>query len=171
MPETMDSIRINERAWTLILDRMQKMMEDGVSQATIARQIGCDRATVNRWILNRRGGYRTTFKDMVRVLDRLRIPLKDVFGVDEELLSPSPDFLPTGFDQAVSEVIHNVAKAVGKNVVDIARDLEGLEPSDVKMMLKGKAPMRVSDFHGICRVVGVSPSVVLDRASGLSESE
>jgi transcriptional regulator with XRE-family HTH domain len=168
MAETMDSYKINERAWNLILLRVNDMLEAGETQASIARVVGCDRATINRWIQDRRGGERTTFRDMIRYLDRLRIPLQSVFMAnDGELPQPSPDRAPTDLDKAIASILVGVAKAIGKDTTDIARELDLLNLPDVKAMLGGRASMRASDFSKICRAVGVDPGAILKRAETL----
>lgn len=165
----MDSIQINERAWKRILEQIHARLDDGSSQADVARLIGCDRATVNRWVLDLRGGERTSFKDMIRILDRLRIPLRDVFGTGETSLpAPSPDRSASGMDKAVASTLRAVAKAVGKDSAAIATELQSLEEQDIEVMLKGRSPMRVSDFIDICQAIGVAPGVVIDRAEKLS---
>lgn len=168
MGETMDSYKINERAWSLILARVGELLQGGESQSSIARLLGCDRATVNRWIQDRKGGERTTFRDMIRYLDRLRIPLKDVFSAGAgELPPPSPDRAPTDLDKTIASTLVVVSKAVGKSTADIARELDLLDLPDLKAMMSGKATMRASDFSKICRAVGVDPGVILKRAESL----
>lgn len=172
MAEIMDSYKINERAWGLILSRINERLKAGATQSSIARMLGCDRATVNRWIQDRRGGERTTFRDMIGYLDRLRIPLREVFLSDDgELPPPSPDRAPTDLDKAIASTLVVVAKAVGKGTADIARELEILNLPDIKAMMRGKASMRASDFSKICRAVGVDPGVILKRAETLRGEE
>lgn len=172
MAEIMDSYKINERAWDLIRVRLNELLENGETQSSIARMLGCDRATVNRWIQDRRGGERTTFRDMIRYLDRLRIPLQSVFMVEEgELPPPSPDRAPTELDKTIASTLVVVAKAVGKDMADIARELDLLNLPDIKAMMRGKASMRTSDFLVICRAVGVDPGVILKRAEALREED
>ncbi|MBC17061.1 MAG: hypothetical protein CL942_08420 [Desulfovibrio sp.] len=172
MSESMDSFKINERAWFLILSKVNALLEKGETQSSIARIIGCDRATVNRWIQDRRGGERTTFRDMIRYLDRLRIPLHEVFDVSEgELPPPSPDRTPTELDKSIASTLVIVAKAVGKGTADIARELELLDLPDIQAMLKGRATMRTSDFSKICKAIGVDPGVILKRAESLQSDD
>lgn len=170
MAESMDSYKINERAWSLILSRVNALNEAGESQSSIARILGCDRATVNRWIQDRRGGERTTFRDMIRYLDRLRIPLKEVFMTAEgELPPPSPERVPSDLDKVIASTLVVVSKAIGKDAGDISREIEHLELSDINAFLSGRESMRVSDFLKLCKSIGVDPGVVLRRAETLQE--
>lgn len=172
MNATMDSYRINERAWELIMSRINQRLKEGSSQSAISLLLGVKRPTVSRWLADRRGGDKTSFRDMIHYLDRLRIPLSEVFAVDDDSLPPpSPDRSPTDLDKAIADTLVIVAKAVGKDVQDVARVLESLELPDIQAMMKGREAMKVSDFLRICRAVGVSPEAVLTRAESLSHSE
>lgn len=172
MAQIMDSYRITNRAWNLVIDRINELLQAGTSQAEIARLLGVSRPAVSRWLADRQGGDRTTFRDMVRNLDRLRIPLKDVFNVEEDSLPPpSPDRAPTELDRAVAETLVVVAKAVGKDPVVISRTLESLDLPDIQAMLKGREAMKVSDFIRICRAIGVAPEAVIARAESISSTD
>lgn len=164
----MDHIRINERAWELILGRINELLESGESQSSVARLIGCDRATVNRWVLNRRGGERTTFKDMVRILDKLRIPLPNVFKeAPGGLPAPAPDSSATPLDRAIARTLRDVFSIMGKPQDSV----EGFAPDDVREFLSGRSPLRASDLYLLCKAVGIDPSAVLSRAASLAEEE
>lgn len=168
MDGTMDSIKITERAWDLILSCLNERIENGESQSALAKLIGCDRATVNRWILNRRGGDRTTFKDMVRILDRLRIPLVDVFGGSMATFPPpAPDKSVTPFDAALAKVLKDLFSLLGKD----ASSVDGLPPEDVREFLSGRMPLRASDLYLLCRAAGLEPSAALSRAASLLDLE
>jgi len=172
MAENMDSYRITDRAWSLILGRINEKLQAGSSQAELSRLMGVSRAAMSRWLGDRRGGDRTTFRDMIRYLDRLRIPLGDVFDdVNEELPLPSPDRAPTELDKAIASTLLVVAKAIGKDAQDVARELETLELPDIKAMLKGQASMRASDLVKLCRAIGVSPGAILERAESLQDTD
>ncbi|MCJ2164630.1 MULTISPECIES: helix-turn-helix transcriptional regulator [unclassified Pseudodesulfovibrio] len=164
----MDSIRITERAWELILACLNDRIENGESQASLSKLIGCDRATVNRWLLNRRGGDRTTFKDMVRILDRLRIPLPEVFGTGVGAFpAPAPDKSMTRLDAAVAKVLKDLFSLLGKGPDSV----EGVDPGDVREFLSGRVPLRASDLYQLCKAVGVEPGVALARAASLLDME
>lgn len=172
MNVTMDSYRINERAWDLVMGKINQKLKEGVSQSAIALLLGVKRPTVSRWLADRRGGDKTSFRDMIHYLDRLRIPLRDVFSIDDDSLPPpSPDRSPTDLDKAIADTLVVVAKAVGKDVEDVARVLDTLDLPDIQAMMKGREAMKVSDFLRICRAVGVSPDAVLTRAESLSPAE
>ena len=172
MSENMDSFRINERAWRLVLECINDKLQSGASQAELSRVLGVSRATMSRWLADRRGGDRTTFRHMLHYLDRLRIPLNEVFMEEgEELPPPSPDRMPTELDKAIASTLLVVAKAIGKDAQDVARELKTLNLPDIKAMLKGQASMRTSDFVKLCRAVGVSPGAILDRAESLQGEE
>ncbi|WP_419787339.1 helix-turn-helix domain-containing protein [Pseudodesulfovibrio sp.] len=172
MNATMDSYRINERAWELIMGKIHQKLAEGMSQSAISQLLGVKRPTVSRWLADRRGGDKTPFRDMVHYLDRLRIPLRDVFAIDDDSLPPpSPDRAPTELDKAIADTLVIVAKAVGKDIQDVARTLESLDLPDIQVMMKGREAMKVSDFLRICRAIGVSPEAVLSRAEALSHTE
>ncbi|MBI9080301.1 MAG: hypothetical protein JEY79_11250 [Pseudodesulfovibrio sp.] len=172
MAETMDSYRITERAWRLVIERINEMLRKGSSQAEISRLLGVSRPTMSRWMADRSGGDRTTFRHMLRYLDRLRIPLVDVFDIGgEELPPPSPDRAPTELDKSIAATLLVVAKAIGKDAQDVARELETLELPDIKAMLKGQASMRASDLVKLSRAIGVSPGAILERAESLQDIE
>ena len=166
----MDSFRITKRAWKLAMEKIQKLLDAGESQASVGKLVGCNRATVNRWLLDIRGGENTSFKNMIRILDGLQIPLEDVFDTGEgSLPPPSPDRAPAAMDKVVSSVMMDVAKAMGKDFDAIADNLETLSVEEVKDMLKGRWPMRVSDFIEICQAIGGAPEVVIGRAVEISK--
>lgn len=165
MSRSMNSLKINERAWECLLTRVRALYDDGRSKSSIARLLGCNRSTVGRWIDDNKRSSCVTFRDMIRYLDRLRVPLEDVFGSGVDLPPPSPDKAVTKLDKAVGATLLATAKVLGKELSDVARDLESLELPDVQAMLKGREPMRVSDFVRICRAVGVSPEAILKKAS------
>jgi len=172
MTANMDSYRINERAWELILGRINQKLKEGMSQSAIALLLGVKRPTVSRWLADRRGGDKTPFRDMIHYLDRLRISLSEVFSIDDDSLPPpSPDRAPTDLDKAIADTLVVVAKAMGKDASDVARVLETLDLPDIQTMMKGREAMKVSDFLRICRAIGVSPEAVLSRAESLSPKE
>lgn len=170
MAESMDTYKITNRAWGLVVDRIHERLQEGSSQAELSRLLGVSRPTMSRWLADRSGGDRTTFRAMLRYLDRLRIPLSEVFG-DDDLPEPSPDRAPADLDKAIASTLLVVAKAIGKDAHDVARELESLNLPDVKAMLSGQASMRASDLAKICRVIGVSPGAILDRAQSLLDGE
>lgn len=167
MAENMDSYRITRQAADLIIEEVVRRVSEGESQSSISRLVGCDRTTVHRWYTERVVRENTSFRDMVRYLDRLRIPLNKVFGDSVDLPPPSPDRAMTELDKAIAATLVAAAKALGKEFDDVARDLEVLNLPDVRALLTGREPMRTSDFSKICKAVGVSPDAVLKRASGI----
>ncbi|BCS89993.1 hypothetical protein [Pseudodesulfovibrio sediminis] len=169
MSKNMDSYKITRRAMELILEEVDRRVSNGESQSAISRLVGCDRATVHRWYTERIVRENTSFRDMVRYLDRLRIPLVKVFGSGDDLPPPSPDRAMTVLDKAIASTLVAAAKALGKDYDDVSRELESLDLPDVESLLKGREPMRASDFSKMCRAVGVSPEAVLKRASGITE--
>lgn len=172
MAENMDSYRITERAWGLVIGSINDRLKAGASQAEMSRLLGVSRPTISRWLADRRGGDRTTFRDMVRYLDRLRVPLSEVFEVEAgNLPRPSPDRAPTDLDKAIASTLLVVAKAIGKDAQDVARELESMDLPDIKAMMKGFSSMRASDLARICRAIGISPGVILERAESLLGKE
>jgi hypothetical protein len=167
MCSNMDSYKINERAWEALLARVLSLYDNGngESKSAIARLLGCNRSTVHRWIEDKKQSSNVTFRDMVRYLDRLRIPLVEVFGSGADLPPPSPDKAITELDKAIASTLLATAKVLGKSFDDVSRDLESLDLPDIQALLKGREPMRTSDFHRICRAVGVSPEAILSKAS------
>jgi len=165
----MDSYRIMNTASELIIADVSRRTAEGQSQSEISRLVGCERSTVHRWVTEGFVRENTSFRDMVRYLDRLRIPLSAVFGTKDELPPPSPDRSVTELDKAVSATLVAVAKAVGKDSEGIAREVESLTVPDIDALLKARDPMRTSDFYRICKAIGVSPEVILSRALGISE--
>lgn len=170
MNSNMDSYKVNERAWECLLRRVLALYGEGKSKSAIARLLGCNRSTVHRWIEDRKQSSSVSFKDMIHYLDRLRIPLADVFrDPDGDLPAPSPDRSVTELDRRIAQSLVAVCKAVGKEPEDIARDFESITTDDVSTMLRGLAPMRASDLYRICRAIGVSPETILNRAVGLAD--
>lgn len=168
----MDSYKVNERAWMLIFERIDELLRQGKKQSEIARILSCDRATIHRWLADKRGGDRTSFRDMLRYLDRLRIPMAEVFSENPDgLPAPSPDRMPTPFDAAIASTLLDVATALGKGDGEIARGSSTLTASDVRTLLTGYEPMRASDFACICGALGIAPEQILARASALSRDE
>jgi len=130
--------------------------------------LGCDPATVNRWISNNQVPETISFRDMVRYLDRLRIALEDVFvGVPDVLPPPAPDTRVTELDKNIATTLKDVANALGKNNEEICRTLEFIDTADVASMLSGKEVMSAGNFYRLCKAVGVAPEVVLGRAGEL----
>ncbi len=173
MKESMDSYKVTDRAWELIIARIQELLSQGKRQSDIARIAGCDRATLHRWINDGRGGPNTPFNNMIRVLDRLRIPLGDVFLESSDGLPlPSPDRSVTGFDSAIASILRDVATVLGKSDEGIARASGGqLKTADVTAHLKGREPMRASDFYLICNALGIDEGQVFSRAVALSADD
>jgi len=169
----MDSFRVNERAWKLVLARLDELIAQGMSQSEIGRLLGVHRATVSVWQADRKGGERTSFRDMVRYIDRLQIPLAEVFREAEgELPEPGPQLRlgRTPLDGRVAKTLSAVAGALGVEQAAIAERM-GASPEDVAAMLKGKRPMLIGEFCRMCQAVGIAPTVVLDRALSLAENE
>lgn len=173
MKEIMDSYRVTDRAWELIIARIRELLSQGKRQSDIARIAGCDRATLHRWINDGRGGPNTPFGNMIRTLDRLRIPLADVFlETSEGLPLPSPDRSVTDFDSAIASILRDVATVLGKSDESIARASGGqLKTADVSAHLKGREPMRASDFYLICSALGIDVGQIFTRAVALSADE
>ncbi len=169
MNETMDSYKVTNRAWELIIQKIDERIKGGESQAALSRLLGSSRASVSRWVSTGRGGEHVSFRDMIRYLDRLRIPLADVFAQDDGLPPPSPDRAVTAMDKKIASTLAAVAAAIGKDLPDMASELEVLELADIQAMMSGREPMRASDLVRLCRAIGVDSGAILNRAAGPSE--
>lgn len=76
----MDSYKVNDRAWNLILSRVNELREAGETLESIGTLLQVNRSTIKVWLSNLKGGERTSFRDMIRYIDRLEIDFRDVFG-------------------------------------------------------------------------------------------
>lgn len=167
----MDSFRVNKRAWELVLARINELNTQGMSWAKIGRLLGVHRSTILVWNANQKGGERTSFRDMVRYIDRLQIPLEEVFKECTGTLpdpTPQPRLAATKLDHNISKTLSDVATALGETPESISAET-GESPRDVAHMLSGERPMLAGEFYRVCNAVGVSPANVLDRAAKLTD--
>lgn len=168
----MDSYRINARAWEAVLARMHELRDQGESMAAISRLMKVGRATVKQWLDYGRGGDRISFRHMIHYLDRLQIPLDEVFGVEIDL-PPSPEpRLPESLDKAMAEALNSVMNALGKSRQTVMRNnkVAAMDPIHVNALLDGQEQFAVTDLCNICEGIGIKPGEILTRAVELASS-
>ncbi|GAB6178568.1 hypothetical protein JCM16814_34590 [Desulfobaculum senezii] len=169
----MDSYRVNERAWTAVIQRLHELRNEGHSMAAIGRLLKVNRATIKQWLDYSRGGDRISFRNMVQYLDKLRIPLEEIYGVSIDVPTDPPATMPTHYEEYVATILRDGAQLLGKRIDTITRKAFG-EDSDsvaVSEMLEGKRAMTVGQFISICKAIGIAPANVLERATELFEEE
>lgn len=166
----MEPFRINTQAWELIFKRVEAMREQGKTLAEIGRLLSVNKSTVQRWLDDKKGGERTSFRDMLRYLDRLGISLHDVFGLEAQgLPEPSPSPLSmTRLDVQVARTLDTIAKVMGHSPEQLAAAI-GATPVDVAAMLSAKRAISAGDFYRLCKAVGMAPTELLERAATLSD--
>jgi hypothetical protein len=180
MPEDteifMDSYRVNERAWAAVLRRLHELRGEGESMASLGRLLKVGRATIKQWLDYGMGGDRITFRNMVHYLDRLQIPLEQVYGVDidvpEEPIAPEPE-APTQYEKHIAAILRDGSQLMGKKVDVIARQVLGDEHDSIAMheILDGKRTMTVAQFINTCNAIGIAPDKVIERANELSKDD
>lgn len=169
----MDSYRVNERAWTAVIQRLHELRNEGHSMAAIGRLLKVNRATIKQWLDYSRGGDRISFRNMVQYLDKLRIPLEEIYGVSIDVPTDPPATMPTHYEEHIATILRDGAQLLGKRIDTITRQAFG-EDSDsvaVSEMLEGKRAMTVGQFISICKAIGIAPANVLERATELFEEE
>jgi phage repressor protein C with HTH and peptisase S24 domain len=76
----MDTFKINDKAWTLVITKVQELRKQGETLESIGNLLRVNRSTIKVWLDNSKGGERTSFRDMLRYIDKLGIQLNEVFG-------------------------------------------------------------------------------------------
>ncbi|UIJ38991.1 hypothetical protein LWC08_05295 [Desulfobaculum bizertense] len=170
---SMDCYRINERAWSLVLARLQQLKENGHSMAALGRLLKVNRATIKQWMDYGQGGDRISFRNMIHYLDKLQIPLAEVFSVDLEELPEKMAAQLDANEKNIASTLKATADVLGKKIDTIARQAFGDELDSVKVhaMLTGECKMHVGEFINICKAIGVEPSQVIERALELTKEE
>jgi hypothetical protein len=170
MTEIMESYRVNERAWGAVMHRVRKLREEGKTLDAIGKLLKVSRATVKRWLDYGAGGDRISFRDMVRYIDALRIPLEEVYGIDIDApITP----IPTPYEKHVAAALKATTTALGQKPETIAYKAFGdqAKPQNVHDMFSGDQTMTVGEFISICKAIGITPTTILERATELYEEE
>lgn len=76
----MDTFKINDKAWTLVITKVNELRKQGETLESIGNLLRVNRSTIKVWLDNSKGGERTSFRDMLRYIDKLGIQLNEVFG-------------------------------------------------------------------------------------------
>jgi phage repressor protein C with HTH and peptisase S24 domain len=76
----MDTFKINDKAWALVITKVNELREQGETLESIGNLLRVNRSTVKVWLDNSKGGERTSFRDMLRYIDKLGIQLDEIFG-------------------------------------------------------------------------------------------
>lgn len=169
----MDYYRINERAWELIIKELRKRRKRGETLDAIGKLLTAHKSTVKLWLDNQRGGERTSFRDMVRYLDRLQIPFEEIFGAGIDFPEEPRASIPTRYEAHVATTLSATAAVFGKKAETISSTAFNNEipPATVQAMLDGKQTMTIGEFTSICNAIGIAPANVLERATELSKED
>lgn len=170
---TMDSYKVNERAWNAILHAVKQLRAEGHTLDAIGHQLKIGRATVKKWIDSDIGGERTSFRDMVRYLDVLNVPLTDVFGVPIETTNGCPQWEATNFEKHLAAFLKQGATMFGKRPETLSRHAFGDNTHSVAIreMLDGKQQVSVEIFYKLCKAIGLESAEVLKRVAELAADE
>lgn len=169
----MDSYKVNARAWKAVMDGVKRLRSEGRTLDAIGHQLKIGRATVKKWLDSDMGGERTSFRDMVRYLDVLNIPLSEVFGVHVEEGSGNREWKPTDFELRLAGLLKQGAKMFGKRPELLSRHIFGDHSNAIAVqeMLDGKREISVEHLYKLCKGIGLEPADVLNRVTELVNEE
>lgn len=168
----MDGYKVNERAWGLVLAALTRLRASGTTYDQIGQLIGVDKSTIKLWVDRQRRGDRVAFGNMVRYLDRLQIPLDEVFGVHIDRPSQARP-RAEALDKAIARVLSDVMQALGKSRNSIMRhaSVATMDPQRAIALLDGEEQFAVADLLNLCAGIGVQPSEILARAVNIANEQ
>lgn len=165
----MDSYRVNDRAWELIIKELRKRRENGETLEAIGKHLAAHKSTVKLWLDNQRGGERTSFRDMIRYLDRLNIPFDQVFGAGIYIPEKPHRLKPSTYEENIAKTLAGAATVFGKNARSIASEVgEGITTETVQKILDGEISMTVKELTAVCSAIDILPETVMKRARELT---